>query len=182
VSAPKEIADLWPAVEQAAPDDPLPLLVAADKCAELHAATNPPWWVSQLEFALRWCAGRNRRPVKTGYVRHEWMWICKRKKGQYRTVTGGQLKRDECCVLPRLVFEAFAGTCEFDRWRTSFTAYDYLMKGLEDLGAALRAPKLTLPPPPEVVRAAPVTCASCGVMRARTRFQCPVCHSNEIQS
>lgn len=89
---PEPLADLWHAVELASPTDPFPLLLAADRCVELHDREPENGW-DELGFALRWCAGRNRRPVKTKYVRHPWLWICERQR--HSAFNKAELKRYE---------------------------------------------------------------------------------------
>lgn len=177
MSAPKEIAELWPAVEQAAPNDPLPLLVCADRCAELCASDTGKQW-DHIEFALRWCAGRNRRPYRTNLVRTPWTWM--RLQSYYYGASGAELRRREPSVIPASIFNKSMGESWEQRFKFSYFAYAALSDWLALVRADLSAPTLTLMPPPEVVRTGPVACAACGLMRARGKVECPVCRSTEV--
>lgn len=171
MSAPNEIAELWPAVEQAAPNEPVPLLVCADRCAELHAhdsGTRPDsvrW--DRLEFALRWCAGRGRRPHRTKLVRRPWAWT--RSQAWYSGVSNAEVRRREPSVIPASVFDRSIVEGWERRFRSSYFAYTALCNWLAIVRSDLSAPTLTLPPPPEVVR-------------ARGKVECPVCRSTEVAS
>lgn len=174
-----EIAHLWGAVESAAPNDPLPLLIVADRCAELHPLFPKGGW-ADFEFTLRWCAGRERRPYRTSQVKFPWCWVCDRDR--YRRLSRPEVQRRKYAVLPRELFQIENGDAESNSWRTNFDAYESLNRCLRRLRRILAAPTVTIPPSPEVVKAGPVTCATCGLMRARTKFDCPVCRSSEVQA
>lgn len=178
MSAPDEIAALWPSVEQAAPNDPLPLLVCADRCAELNASDTGKRW-DHIEFALRWCAGRSRRPYRTKLVRRPWSWT--RLQVWSRGTSNAELRRREPSVIPASVFDkSMVDAWEYG-FKDSYFAYAALCDWLALVRADLSAPTLTLPSPPEVVKAGPVTCAACGILRARGKLECPLCRSSEVQ-
>lgn len=176
VSAPKEIAELWPAVEAAAPNEPYAMLIAADRCAELHAANPNRGW-DHLEFALRWCAGRNVRPYRTKHIREPWLWL--RDQSSYRHLSWKEVDRRDHAILPRCVYDELnSELCEI-RYKSSYLAYEALAAWLDGVRSALHAPTVTILPP-DVVKTAAVVCASCGVMRARDRLECPVCKAGEL--
>ncbi len=167
------LGDLWPGVENSAPDDPAPLLVAADKADE----EGDP----RLAYALRWCAGKRRRPYRRGnIVRRPWVWL--RDQSSYRHISSKEVQRREACILPRCVFDEWGDdTCE-NEFKTAQHAYDQLALCIGNVREAIEVPTIVLPPAPQIVATGPVECQRCGILRARTVLDCPVCKSNEVRS
>src|SRR5262245_39865186 len=70
-----DLESLWPGVEAALPDNPGPLLIAAEWGDENNE--------SDLAYLLKWCAGHGKRPHRrTDVVRWPWRWI--RRQSSYR--------------------------------------------------------------------------------------------------
>lgn len=167
------LEELWDGVETAAPDNPAPLLVAADAADE----EDKP----ELAYALRWCAGHKKRPHKRlGISRFPWRWI--RHQGYYRTISRKAVGLLSFAILPQPVFDAMPNW-KSGEWcadlRGSTYAYDFLAVALVNLREVVEVPSIVLPPAPVVVRTDPMTCAACGILRARHVEVCPVCKSNE---
>lgn len=170
------LEELWPGVEAAKPDDPAPLLVCADLCDE----RNKP----SLAYALRWCAAHKRRPFRRADVsRIPWQWI----RDQKRYATGGLLSLRKVAnrreaVLSPLVFAA--GNIDESQHSLSsqLGAYHWVAAALAKLRAVVEMRDIVLPPQPAIIRTDPLTCSQCGIMRERSRLECPVCRSVEVKA
>lgn len=164
-----QLADFWPGIESAEPDSPAPLLVCADWCDENEQPN--------LAFALRWCAARGRRPFRRVEVkRHPWEWL--REQSRYTGLAKTQVAARAAAVLPRLIFDNLdhnRGHSHTYAYKGSLGAYSELAAALAGIHAALDLPTITVTARPEILRADPITCEGCGVMRARVVELCPVC-------
>jgi hypothetical protein len=170
------LEELWPGVKAAAPDDPAPLLVAADKCDEVGKP--------DLAYALRWCAGKKRRPFLAkkaigGGRRDAWQWFTDWKLTTF--LLPREVKVRKPAILPAIVFTAGRYEHPWIMWANVQRAYDWLGFALANLRVVVEVPNIVLPPQPEIVRAGPVTCAACGIMRDRDKLDCPVCKSSEVK-
>lgn len=169
------LEDLWLGVEMAGPDNPGPLLVAADAADEEGKPL--------LAYALRWCAGHQKRPEHRVHIsRFPWRWM--REQKDYRRLSKVQARKLAFAILPRQVFDSGIGQVP-DAWvedfQVSIGAYQDLGAALGYLRQVVEVPKIVLPPQPEIVRTNPLTCAQCGIMRSRDVEICPVCYSTEVR-
>lgn len=156
-------------IETGDPADRTALLVFADWCDE-HEKPD-------FAYALRWCAGRGRRPYKRhDVIRYPWQWV--REQKTYRGMTKAELRARSGAILPQAVFDAMKepgeeGMITFS-YRDLKAAYEYLSRGLSRLREAVAYPDL----PPAVPRKSTVdltTCPACGLARSAKVEACPVC-------
>lgn len=166
--------DFMPAVEAAKPDDPQPLLVAADWCDENGKA--------RLAYALKWCAGKGKRPFRrTDVQRRPWLWYCHSRA--LETALGKRTFRARGAAILSGVFHDVMKAPIGPRWvdfPTLAEAYQWLGEGLAILRQLIEVPQIIIPPQPQVVRLGPVTCAKCGALRGREFLECFACKSTEV--
>ena len=167
------LTELWPGVESAPPDNPVPLLVCADCCDESDKPT--------LAYALRWCAAHKRRPHRrTDVVREPWQWIRDQKR-----YDGGlslrKVQQRRPAVLSALVFSAAGLNANQHSVATQLIAYYWIASALDRIRKVVEMREIVLPLQPAIVRLGPVTCAQCGIVRERERVACPVCYSTDVK-
>lgn len=167
------LESLWPGVEAAPPDDPGPLVVCADWCD----ANDKP----ALAYALRWCAGHEKRPYKRGdVIRFPWLWM--RWQSRYAGISRRELGRRAAAIIHPCVYDESNSELYEVIYKNSLDAYSSLAVWLSNVRGAVEVPTIVLPPAPQVVASGPqvvasgpLACARCGVLRDRTVLDCPVC-------
>lgn len=167
------LEDLWPGVEQAPPDKPGPLLVAADWFDE----NDKP----ELAYALTWCAGHGKRPlVRTDVAKWRFRWVRRQESYKYGTISGAALRRLDYAVVPYFLFAAHRE----DFWKADFStalwAYEWLGTALRCLRNVVEVPTIIRPPAPQIIASGPaplelVTCGVCGIVRGAGVIACPFC-------
>lgn len=168
-----DLEDLWPNVESAAPDNPGPLLVVAGWCEENDEPS--------LAYALKWCAGHQKRPWKRSTVRRPWRWI--RQQSRYVKLSKKAVERLSYAIIPTAIFDQdddYPNAC-FINFSGSVDAYRELSLWLIKARRDVEIPTIVIPPQPEIVKLDPLTCAMCGIMRSRDVVTCPVCRSDEVK-